>query len=84
VNPDAYKLYSNLAATYTKLAAFNEGLKAAEKCIELKPEFPKGYSRKGHIQFYMKEFEKAQKTYQAGLEHDPENQELKEGVSRCQ
>ena len=75
------QLYSNLAATYTKLAAFSEGLKAAEQCIELKPEFPKGYSRKGHIQFFMKEYEKAQETYETGLKYDPENQELKDGVS---
>jgi tetratricopeptide (TPR) repeat protein len=27
VNPDAHKLYSNLAATYTKLGAYPEGIK---------------------------------------------------------
>lgn len=31
VNSDAHKLYSNLAACYTKLGAYPEGLKAAEK-----------------------------------------------------
>lgn len=67
------QIYSNLAATYTKLATWSEGLKAADKCIELRPDFAKGYSRKGHIQFFMKEYEKAQETYETGLEHDPEN-----------
>lgn len=83
VNPEAYKLYSNLAACYTKLVAYPEGIKAADKCIELAPTFAKGYSRKGTLQFFMKETDKAIETYRKGLEHDPDNQELKEGLERC-
>lgn len=30
------------------------GLKDAEECIKLAPDFIKGYSRKGHLQFFMK------------------------------
>ncbi len=40
-------------------------------------------SRKGHLQFFMKEYDKALATYEAGLAHDPDNAELKEGVARC-
>jgi hypothetical protein len=29
-------------------------LQAADKCIELEPTFPKGYSRKGTCQYFMK------------------------------
>lgn len=83
VNQEAYKLFSNRAACYTKLGAWNEGLKDAEKCIELAPEFPKGYSRKGHLQFFMKEYSKAMTTYEEGLKQDPENMELKDGLRRC-
>lgn len=83
VNPEAYKLYSNRAACYTKLGAWNEGLNDANECIRLAPEFSKGYSRKGHLQFFMKEYDKAMETYEAGLKHDPENAELKEGLIRC-
>ena len=39
--------------------------------------------RKGHLQFFMKEYEKATATYEAGLQHDPENAELKDGIARC-
>ncbi|KQK00531.1 hsp70-Hsp90 organizing protein [Brachypodium distachyon] len=82
-NPNDVKVYSNRAACYTKLGAMPEGLKDAEKCIELDPTFSKGYSRKGAIQFFMKEHDKAMETYQAGLKHDPNNQELLDGIKRC-
>lgn len=76
------QVYSNRAACYTKLGAMPEGLKDAEKCIELDPTFSKGYTRKGAIQFFMKEYDKAMETYQAGLKHDPNNPELLDGVKR--
>ncbi|KAJ4746847.1 Hsp70-Hsp90 organizing protein 1 [Rhynchospora pubera] len=82
-NPKDPKVYSNRAACYTKLGALPEGLKDAEKCIELDPTFTKGYTRKGAVQFFMKEYEKALQTYQEGLKHDPNNQELQDGVRRC-
>lgn len=83
VNPEAYKLFSNRAACYTKLGAMPEALKDANECIRLAPTFSKGYSRKGTVQFFMKDFDKALETYQAGLGHDPDNQEMKDGVRRC-
>lgn len=82
-NPNDPKAYSNRAACYTKLGALPEGLRDAEKCIELDPTFSKGYTRKGAVQFFMKEYEKAMETYQEGLKHDPQNQELLDGVRRC-
>ncbi|CAA0820580.1 Hsp70-Hsp90 organizing protein 3 [Striga hermonthica] len=82
-NPKDPKAYSNRAASYTKLGAMPEGLKDAEKCIELDPTFSKGYTRKGAVQFFMKEYEKALETYQEGLKHDARNQELLDGVRRC-
>lgn len=82
-NPKDPKAYSNRAACYTKLGALPEGLKDAEKCIELDPTFSKGYTRKGAVQFFMKEYDKALETYREGLKHDPSNQELLDGVRRC-
>jgi stress-induced-phosphoprotein 1 len=82
-NPDDHRVYSNRAACYTKLAAFNEATKDAEKCIELEPTFAKGYTRKGHVEFFTKQFDKALETYQAGLAHDPNNEELKDGLRRA-
>lgn len=82
-NPEAHKLFSNLAACYTKLGAYPEGVRAADRCIELAPGFAKGYSRKGALQFLMREYNKALATYEAGLKADPESAELRDGAARC-
>ncbi|MED6106862.1 DNA binding protein [Stylosanthes scabra] len=82
-NPNDPRTYSNRAACYTKLGAMPEGLKDAEKCIELDPTFVKGYTRKGAVQFFMKEYDKALETYKEGLKLDPNNQELLDGIGRC-
>ena len=58
-------------------------LQDADECIRLAPTFAKGYSRKGHLQFFMKEHEQALKTYEEGLRADPGNEELREGMKRC-
>lgn len=82
-NPNDHKIYSNRAACYMKLGAFMEAQKDADRCIEIDPKFPKGYTRKGGVQFFMKEYDKAMETYQKGLEIDPENEELKNGIKSC-
>ena len=195
VNPEAHKLFSNRAACYTKLGAWDAGLKDADQCIAIKPDFVKAYVRKvscrlcccitscqcvrciaiklsfgacilqslatnittfiglsqaacpcgsvlcthtikpgtqrfvtelhlydatvtrrvrssihrscpnwqcsacigaytksimhhsclqGHLQFFMKEHDEALKTYEQGLTYDKDNQELKDGLFRCQ
>ncbi|KAL6049270.1 Hsp70-Hsp90 organizing protein 3-like [Balamuthia mandrillaris] len=81
-NPTDHTLYSNRAACYTKLGEYPLGLKDCDKCIELDPTFVKGYTRKGHIQFFMKQYHKCLETYDQGLKLDPENEELVEGIKR--
>lgn len=81
--PKDPRVWSNRAACYTKLTALPEALKDAEKAIEIDPNFVKAYTRKGHAQFFMKEYEKAMATYQQGLDKDPNNEELKNAMMRC-
>lgn len=81
-NPTDHALYSNRAACYTKLGEYPLGLKDCDKCIELCPTFVKGYTRKGHIQYFMKQYHKCLETYDQGLKYDPDNAELAEGIKR--
>ncbi|XP_053959110.1 stress-induced-phosphoprotein 1 [Anastrepha ludens] len=82
-NPDDPKLYSNRAACYTKLAAFDLGLKDCETCIKLDDKFIKGYIRKGKILQGMQKSSKASAAYLKALEIDPQNAEAIEGYRQC-
>jgi len=81
-NPDDAKLYSNRAACYTKLAAFDLGLKDCDKCLELDPKFIKGWLRKGKILQGMQDPSRAQTAYEKALEIDPNNSEAMDGYSQ--
>uniref|UniRef100_V5GU54 Stress-induced-phosphoprotein 1 n=2 Tax=Anoplophora glabripennis TaxID=217634 RepID=V5GU54_ANOGL len=82
-NPDDAKLYSNRAACYTKLAAFDLGLKDCDKCVELDPKFIKGWIRKGHILQGMQQSSKAITAFQKAMEIDPNNAEALQGYRAC-
>lgn len=82
-NPDDPKLYSNRAACYTKLAAFDLGLKDCETCVKLDDKFIKGWIRKGKILQGMQQPSKALTAYQKAMELDPSNAEAIDGYRQC-
>lgn len=82
-NPEDPKLYSNRAACYTKLVAFDLGLKDCDKCVELDNKFIKGWIRKGKILQGMQQQSKALAAYQKALEIDSSNSEAVEGYRNC-
>ena len=52
--------------------------------IELKPDFVKGYGRKGAALFGKGEFELAKKAYEDGLKVDAANDTCKDGIKECE
>ncbi|XP_042225071.1 stress-induced-phosphoprotein 1-like isoform X1 [Homarus americanus] len=82
-NPEEAKIYSNRAACYTKLAEFSLGLKDCDECIRLQPDFIKGYIRKGKIHQGLKQFAKAQDSYQKALDIDANCQDALDGFREC-
>ena len=81
-NPKAVAIYSNRCATLIKLMDIVAGLKDADKCIELDPNFVKAYARKGTCHHLMKEYHKAMKAFEDGLKLDPTNKECIEGKNK--
>uniref|UniRef100_A0A3B0MWC7 Hsp70-Hsp90 organising protein n=1 Tax=Theileria annulata TaxID=5874 RepID=A0A3B0MWC7_THEAN len=80
LNPNDHVLYSNRSGAYASMYMYNEALADANKCIELKPDWPKGYSRKGLCEYKLGSPEKAKETYNLGLTYDPNNEALKKAL----
>ena len=76
--------YSNRAASYTAINKFNEAIKDAQKCIELKPTWSKGYSRLGAVYFLQKKYDDAVKSYTKALELEPASKEITDNLTKAQ
>ena len=81
-NPAEHTTYSNRAAAYLKLCAYDDALKDAEKCLSICPTFVKGWARKGHAYFWTKQYNRALQAYEEGLRLDPANQDCRDGLHR--
>ena len=56
----------------------------AESCIQISPNWPKGYSRKGAALHALKQYDNAIDAYQSGLRIAPEDAGLKSGLIEVQ
>lgn len=63
-DPKDPRSYNNRSNAYTKLMAFPEALKDAEKAIEVDPKFIKAYIRKSVVLCSMKEYTQAMEAIQ--------------------
>ncbi|KAG0727980.1 Hsp70-Hsp90 organizing protein 3 [Chionoecetes opilio] len=72
-----------VSAAYAKLKKYDTALEDAEITVRLKPDWPKGYSRKGTALLYLHRNQQASEVFQSGLALDPTNQQLKEGLTEC-
>lgn len=77
-------LYSNRSAAYAKAGKYMEALKDADKTVELKPDWSKGHSRRGAALSYLGRDLEAEKAYEEGLRHEPNNEQLKDGLREVQ
>ena len=66
IDPDNHVYYSNRSAAYMKADSKSKALRDAEKCVELAPTWPKGYSRLGAAQQSLKRFDAAIDTFKKG------------------
>ena len=66
MDPDDHVFYSNRSAAYMKADSISKALKDAEKCVELAPQWSKGYSRLGAAQHALKRFQAAIDNFRKG------------------
>lgn len=78
-DPTDHVFFSNRSACYTSLQEYQKGLDDAKKCVELKPDWAKGYSRKGAAEIGLRDYDAAEKSYEAGLKLAPQDAALLDG-----
>ncbi|TMW60948.1 hypothetical protein Poli38472_000990 [Pythium oligandrum] len=79
-----YVYYSNRSASYLKLGDGQNALKDADKCVALKRDWAKGYSRKGAALYHLNRLGEALRAYKDGLTIEPSNAALQEGLRSVQ
>ena len=79
-DPEDHVFYSNRSACFAALNQFTRAAEDASKCIELKPDWSKGYSRLGLALFSKGDLKGAQKAYADGLAIEPTSDMLQEAL----
>jgi len=73
-----------LQLAYTNLEQYELALKDAEKCIELAPDWVKGYFRKGKALFGLQQYVEAVDSLQHALTIERSNREIQEALKMAQ
>lgn len=82
LDPENAVYFSNRSAAYlASKDGRGKALKDGIQCIELKPNWVKGYLRKGAAEHALERFKEAMDTYNLGLAIDPENTSLLEAMN---
>lgn len=81
IQPENHILYSNRSAAFASKKDWDAALKDAEKTTELKPDWPKGWGRKGAALHGKGDLLGANDAYEEGLKHDANSAQLKSGLA---
>ncbi|KAI8628996.1 hypothetical protein F5Y19DRAFT_103764 [Xylariaceae sp. FL1651] len=84
LSPTNHVLYSNRSAAYASKKDWTNALKDAEKTTEIKPDWPRGWGRKGAALHGSGDLLGANDAYEEGLKHDPNNAGLKSALASVQ
>ncbi|CAH9068653.1 unnamed protein product [Cuscuta epithymum] len=79
-DPSNPTLYSNRAAAFLHLVKLNKALSDAEMTISLKPDWEKGYFRKGCILEAMERYDEALNAFEIALKHNPQSLEVSKKI----
>ncbi|OMP86535.1 Heat shock protein sti1-like protein [Diplodia seriata] len=84
VDPSNHVLYSNRSACYASLRDFEKALSDAEKTTEIKPDWSKGWARKGAALHGKGDLVTAVDAYEEAVKLDPANAQAKSGLDAVQ
>ncbi|EMR64618.1 hypothetical protein MGN70_006552 [Eutypa lata] len=81
IEPSNHIFYSNRSAAYASKKEWASALKDAEKTTEIKPDWPRGWGRKGTALHGAGDLLGASDAYEEGLKQDPNNAGLKSSLA---
>ncbi|KAG7133973.1 Heat shock protein sti1 like [Verticillium longisporum] len=81
IDPTNHILYSNRSAAYASKKDWDHALEDAEKTVEIKPDWAKGWGRKGTALYGQGDLLGAHDAYEEGLKKDPNNAGLKKDLA---
>ncbi len=83
LDPNDHIHYSNRSACHFNMGNFEKALEDGEKCLQMKPDFSRGYQRKGLALLKLNRVDEAIATFTKGSEIDPNNAQLKENLAEA-
>jgi tetratricopeptide (TPR) repeat protein len=79
-NEDRAAVYSNRSTTFLQIGKFKEALKDALECIKLRPDWGKGYYRKGQALESLERLKEAVIAFEIAKEKNPRSKEIQEKI----
>ncbi|CAJ1439795.1 unnamed protein product [Effrenium voratum] len=64
-DPSDHVFFSNRSACYASLEQYDKALEDGTECVRLKPDWAKGYTRKGLAEYFLSKYDNAADTYKA-------------------
>ena len=84
IDPNNHVLFSNRSACHAGKQNWAQAVEDADKCISIKPDWGKGYGRKGAALHGKGDLEGAHKAYKAGLAVEPGLAMLSNGIAKVE
>lgn len=84
MDPKDHVFFSNRSAAYLSKGDASSALSDGQRCIELKSDWAKGYTRKGAALHSLRRYDDAIEAYQAGLAIAPTDAGLQSGLAEVQ
>ncbi|KAG9346141.1 hypothetical protein JZ751_007959 [Albula glossodonta] len=82
-NPNDYRFFGNRSYCYACLDQYASALSDAERSIQLAPDWPKGYFRKGSALMGLKRYREAEKAMEQVLRLDKDCEEARNDLFNC-
>ncbi|XP_012527738.2 hsp70-Hsp90 organizing protein 3 [Monomorium pharaonis] len=83
LDPQNYSLYSNRSFTFLMMERYRDAFNDALITIQLKPDWSKGYFRRGEVELKLSSYDEALKSYNKALSLQPNEPKILEAMNKA-